>query len=360
MGCNAWNHPPNCACGWGGDTGCGGYLGSVGPANGRAWSNVTRPTLESYVNPNALCPVCGDKVFFFQSELGGRVFFDRLGPPWPKHPCTDKRLQNFSGRSASAPSIVAAPIEEAKSSTGVSKHDLVKRTPPTKWRPLVPAFKVEVFKSFVRVVVDTQISLGLTILTIPIQIWCGAPIYWRWSKRKPGFIDISTLNTQDTFDIKPLETSVPGWAVRSDPLSSGEKQDEPSPERWNTLGWHFSFQHIDFIDSVQERVSAKTKPLIDWKLAKACFEKAAMAGHFGGQNNLGSIYMDGLGVPVNSDKAFQWFYQAAETCENKALENLAMCYREGIGCARDNNMADFLIALKNLDSGSGDLGVMLK
>lgn len=44
---------------------------------------------ESYVNPNARCPVCGESVFFYLSPEDGRVFFDELGPPWPKHPCTD-------------------------------------------------------------------------------------------------------------------------------------------------------------------------------------------------------------------------------------------------------------------------------
>lgn len=43
----------------------------------------------SFTNPNALCPICGDKVFFFQNDYGSRVFFDSLGKPWPKHPCTD-------------------------------------------------------------------------------------------------------------------------------------------------------------------------------------------------------------------------------------------------------------------------------
>jgi len=42
----------------------------------------------SYVNPNAHCPVCGADVYFYQSPYGGRVYFDELGPPWPKHPCT--------------------------------------------------------------------------------------------------------------------------------------------------------------------------------------------------------------------------------------------------------------------------------
>jgi hypothetical protein len=42
-----------------------------------------------FVNPNAKCPVCGVGVFFYANEHGSRVFFDDLGPPWPKHPCTD-------------------------------------------------------------------------------------------------------------------------------------------------------------------------------------------------------------------------------------------------------------------------------
>lgn len=48
-------------------------------------------TLRSYVVPNASCPVCGETVFFYQAPNGGRVFFDDLGWPWPKHPCTDNR-----------------------------------------------------------------------------------------------------------------------------------------------------------------------------------------------------------------------------------------------------------------------------
>ena len=52
---------------------------------------VTSPfrDIASYVNPNANCPVCGDPVFYYQSPYVGRVFFDDLGWPWPKHPCTD-------------------------------------------------------------------------------------------------------------------------------------------------------------------------------------------------------------------------------------------------------------------------------
>jgi hypothetical protein len=30
-------------------------------------------------------------VYFYANSYGSRVFFDDLGPPWPKHPCTNNR-----------------------------------------------------------------------------------------------------------------------------------------------------------------------------------------------------------------------------------------------------------------------------
>ncbi|WP_319581549.1 hypothetical protein [uncultured Pseudodesulfovibrio sp.] len=94
--CNAWNHPPGCRCGWGGD----GHLGRRGPDDygyGDNYFKAIPPIYtkyyESFVNPNAKCPVCGAPVFYYQSPHGGRVFFDELGPPWPKHPCTIKSFK---------------------------------------------------------------------------------------------------------------------------------------------------------------------------------------------------------------------------------------------------------------------------
>ncbi|WP_157939500.1 hypothetical protein [Gracilimonas amylolytica] len=45
--------------------------------------------VESFTIPNASCPECGASVFYYENEHGSKVFFDALGPPWPKHPCTD-------------------------------------------------------------------------------------------------------------------------------------------------------------------------------------------------------------------------------------------------------------------------------
>jgi len=57
------------------------------------------------IRPNAKCPVCGAPVFFYQNEFGSRVFFDELGPPWPKHPCTDNAEHSIGrGRNLVTPS----------------------------------------------------------------------------------------------------------------------------------------------------------------------------------------------------------------------------------------------------------------
>lgn len=98
--CNSYNHSYDCTCGFGGyghkgsssGRGSGSSSGSLSSGNG--WPQGPRVTydfssFESYINPNARCPVCRAPVFFYQSPHGGRVFFDELGPPWPKHPCTD-------------------------------------------------------------------------------------------------------------------------------------------------------------------------------------------------------------------------------------------------------------------------------
>ena len=83
--CNAWNHSPDCTCGWGGD----GHFGGSGSYGGGGYSTPrsTRDglvfefpfiTYPSYVNPNARCPVCDASVYFYQSPYGGRVFFGQL------------------------------------------------------------------------------------------------------------------------------------------------------------------------------------------------------------------------------------------------------------------------------------------
>ncbi|EGQ7830892.1 hypothetical protein NZX34_004628 [Vibrio parahaemolyticus] len=86
------NHYPDCTCGW-----CYKFRCTTGEGHKRnntverSVGNIREQSkvFVSYVNPSAYCPVCGASVFFYQSPHGGRVFFDSLGKPWEKHPCTD-------------------------------------------------------------------------------------------------------------------------------------------------------------------------------------------------------------------------------------------------------------------------------
>lgn len=99
--CNAYNHPYGCTCGFGGEGHKGNrgnfededsftfQNGESGPYLPIAERHSKLKKAFSFTIPNAKCPVCGDSVFFYQNEYGSRVFFDELGPPWPKHPCTD-------------------------------------------------------------------------------------------------------------------------------------------------------------------------------------------------------------------------------------------------------------------------------
>lgn len=92
-----YNHFADCLCGW-----CVNYGRRRQAPRLNHDVAYARAALERYgvktdnfascfVRPNASCPVCGAKVFFYANDRGSRVYFDHLGRPWPKHGCTDGR-----------------------------------------------------------------------------------------------------------------------------------------------------------------------------------------------------------------------------------------------------------------------------
>lgn len=101
--CNAYNHPIDCTCGWGGE----GHLGKS-PGGGHHTDNIQTVNLppllpayrslgyykygwryerENWCKP-ILCDRCGSPIYLIRHN-GGYVSFDSLGKPWPKHPCYD-------------------------------------------------------------------------------------------------------------------------------------------------------------------------------------------------------------------------------------------------------------------------------
>lgn len=110
------NHYSDCTCGWCVNDGRREVTVSVRRLD--AWSLLTRNAVRSvaacFLNPNARCPVCRAPVFFYANEFGSRVFFDDLGPPWPKHPCTDNsRRPEVSSFEAATP----LPVRRARGLT---------------------------------------------------------------------------------------------------------------------------------------------------------------------------------------------------------------------------------------------------
>lgn len=101
--CNAWNHSHDCTCGWGGE----GHLGR----GGGSWRAETTWGGGTDLNaPNALCPVCGDSVFFIRPRNGGSLWLNAMGPPWPKHPCMDSaRLRSQHPIPSSVPQFAVLP-----------------------------------------------------------------------------------------------------------------------------------------------------------------------------------------------------------------------------------------------------------
>jgi hypothetical protein len=59
--------------------------------------------------PNARCPVCNVPVFFYANEYGSRVYFDDVGHPWPKHPCTDNPQYREVKNTAKYDTIIRRP-----------------------------------------------------------------------------------------------------------------------------------------------------------------------------------------------------------------------------------------------------------
>ena len=94
---------------------------------GESLSPITTPTTSlpksaSFMRPNTACPVCGALVYFYANEFGSRVYFDEIGPPWPKHPCTITPPPESNGKASKlrvAPTLYAGFVW-SKPRTGTS------------------------------------------------------------------------------------------------------------------------------------------------------------------------------------------------------------------------------------------------
>lgn len=330
MGCNAWNHSADCECGWGGDTGGWGGGGSsssslvrrIVSADGRIWARPGGASADSYVNPNAHCPVCGDAVFFYQSPHGGRVFFDDLGPPWPKHACTDNSPAPRGGEeqwwAPAGGGVIATDMRIEK-----ARFNWRGKASAKEWKPLrgVDGAPSGVPLVWIRVVLWMRGRFPL--FPMPETITGDAPVFWRWSD-EPGMIDIETVEAGDAGEVRSVSATVPGWLQDGDNVAGIrgiEDIPEPTAERWYELGWLVLFGGSPVrMSKWQERMLQNG--YLDSDLARACFTRAAKSGHREAANCLGVIFCKALGVQVDRAEAQRWFELAGTCKEDQTIDAL--------------------------------------
>jgi TPR repeat protein len=78
---------------------------------------------------------------------------------------------------------------------------------------------------------------------------------------------------------------------------------------------------------------------IDYNQAAEWFQKAAKNNFDYAKNNLGIMYMHGLGVAQDYKKAFELFMEATERQNVIAMSNVANCYYNGKGVEKDYSKA---------------------
>jgi TPR repeat protein len=69
----------------------------------------------------------------------------------------------------------------------------------------------------------------------------------------------------------------------------------------------------------------------DYETAFREFIHGALQGEAISMNNLGKMYAEGLGTPVDYEEAVKWYRRAAEFGEARAQYNLGLAYDRGVG-----------------------------
>lgn len=325
MPCNAWNHAPSCDCGWGGV----GYGGQRTPSFDPTWvgNELRIPNIpgsptdlwsthvrneESFMTPNAHCPVCGDEVFFYRSPYGGAVYFDDVPWPWPKHPCTDKQ----TGRRLSiGSSFIPRKTKGAKPRTvgdgwAPVKFMAAQRYPNYGKRGDLLIYRVD------RLGRGQSLSL---VLDGHVPLDPRVPMFLREKHGSAGAFELTTIGTGETSHLGEaiqLDCVTAAFAAIGYPsaaLLQRLKSGELSPEQACELAWSVSF-------NVARAANAAITP--NWEVGRALFERAARAGCDDAFRGLAWIYWGGHGGPRDVRRAKAFFRRAAKNGEPRAVEDL--------------------------------------
>ena len=91
--------------------------------------------------------------------------------------------------------------------------------------------------------------------------------------------------------------------------------------------------------TAQDWLGAYRQRLHDMPRAVFWYEKSARQGNATAQNNLGTLYANGVGVAKDQSRAAYWYQRAAEQGIATAQNNLGILYHEGQGVVRNDLIA---------------------
>lgn len=335
--CNAWNHQPGCTCGWGGE----GHLGKsdVGwnSASGKTSPSLAKPNEfpeytgspvdgKRYVTPNARCPVCGKSVYFFQSENGGRVFFDDLGSPWPKHPCTDNPIPRKD--TILAPFAPSALSTFSRLEAGASK-----------WRALLHvivghAHGILSLKGLAHNLGGEHSFYFIGSCRLDGQYQFEKTAFIEATPPQDGVWNIALLHrdSKENLNFKSIKMYV--GAQGKEDVETWERALQGSPLDENAVGWTLSFR-------------PKKNPVLEnsnlpSRIARYWFARCAQGGEWVGHYNLGMMLFGGLGGERDEAGAFLQLMEVVRSSEAVSLRKYAECYRNGIGCVKNEEIANAL------------------
>ena len=242
------------------------------------------------------------------------MFFDQLGPPWPKHACTDNpehRSASYSVRPAFSTKAISLGI----------------------WRPFLIA-EARVRSPNTRLKLQAGNKLSGSVLYVPETYRNLGPLFFRKDASDPRGVILSAWN-QETGLESNLVRSV--WVSDEERTAHNKGDTDCSGATLNSVAWSWSFAH-DLNDSSGTPSNAD----VDLRIARKFFILAARKGDWSACNNLAVMMLRGLGRPAMSAFAVKLFAKScslARNLEPKPLQHLAHCYSEGIGVRIDPEAA---------------------
>lgn len=224
------------------------------------WAKDSGGTVESYVNPNAHCPVCGAAVYFYRSPYDGRVFFNELGWPWPKHGCTDNR---------------GDPLRMTRSSIARGTPRAEPAWRAVDWRPLV-ASKVYSAGDRLQVTGDLDNRFHEFYLPNCEDLDAHSPIFVRAQDGRPDIFDMTYLRS-DRFGVHDRRAIGFGKKIASLGEDTILKAAGGDGAATYTIGCFFLWNLDDLVSArpylEQAAASGVTDALIDLSVI-ALFSKA--------------------------------------------------------------------------------------